>query len=259
MKISLVITTYNWKEALLTTLNSVDRQSTPPDEIIIGDDGSRPDTRDVIQAFAKNSNIPVNHVWQEDEGFQLARIRNRSIAAAKHEYIVCIDGDQVLHPKFIADHKKLAAQGHCFFPRRVYMNATLSEKYLAGRTSKPKWYAGGITPWSRALRIKPMLYTNEAAFKKRLKGSNMSFWRDDVIKVNGFDEAFNGWGSEDLEFAIRMMNSGVAPTVAKHTAVLFHIDHEDASRDQSAENAAMFEKAKTEKRQRCDIGISQYL
>src|SRR5687767_9054063 len=104
MKTSLIITTYNWKEALDLTLRSVARQVEMPDEVLVADDGSRPDTGELIRAWAQRLPVPVRHIWQEDLGFRLARSRNRAIAAATGEYIVIVDGDMALHSHFIADH-----------------------------------------------------------------------------------------------------------------------------------------------------------
>ena len=68
------------------------RQSLLPDEIIIADDGSKEDTRELIHQLAASSEVPIIHVWHEDLGFRLASIRNKAIAKASKEYIIQIDG-----------------------------------------------------------------------------------------------------------------------------------------------------------------------
>jgi glycosyltransferase involved in cell wall biosynthesis len=45
LRTTLIITTYNWPVALDLTLKRVARQSVRPDEIIVADDGSGPETR----------------------------------------------------------------------------------------------------------------------------------------------------------------------------------------------------------------------
>lgn len=52
--------------------------------------------------------MPLIHLWQEDNGFRLAMMRNKSVAAATGDYIIEIDGDIFLHNKFVEDHKRLA-------------------------------------------------------------------------------------------------------------------------------------------------------
>ena len=51
MKITLIITTYNWPESLLLVIESIKRQTILPDEIIIADDGSTKETKDLINNF----------------------------------------------------------------------------------------------------------------------------------------------------------------------------------------------------------------
>ena len=78
MKISLIVTTFDWKEALELTFQSVARQARLPDEVIIADDGSRADTGELVRAWAGRLPVPVRHIWQEDKGFRLARSRNHA-------------------------------------------------------------------------------------------------------------------------------------------------------------------------------------
>ena len=104
MKLTLIITTYNWPESLLLVIESVKHQSIIPDEIIIADDGSLEDTRDLIIKFQKNSNLNIIHSWQKDIGFRAARSRNNAIFRSSGDYIVLIDGDTILHTNFVQDH-----------------------------------------------------------------------------------------------------------------------------------------------------------
>lgn len=60
MKVSLVISTYNWKEALGLCLLSVTRQTVIPTEVIIADDGSRSDTKLLIEEFKNHFLVPSN-------------------------------------------------------------------------------------------------------------------------------------------------------------------------------------------------------
>ena len=111
MRCSLIITTYNWKEALELVLLSALSQSISPDEIIIADDGSRDDTKQLIENYIKKSDIPIIHSWQEDNGFRAAQSRNKAISKSSYEYIILIDGDIILEQNFIRDHKRFAKKG----------------------------------------------------------------------------------------------------------------------------------------------------
>jgi glycosyltransferase involved in cell wall biosynthesis len=72
LKVSLIITTYNWPEALFLVLKSVKNQFILPDEIIVADDGSSKETANVIKEFSNKFKLKVIHSWQEDKGFRAA-------------------------------------------------------------------------------------------------------------------------------------------------------------------------------------------
>lgn len=131
LTVSLVIATYNWPQALECSLKSVLRQSRLPDEVIIADDGSTPQTAALIETYRALFPVPLLHIWQPDEGFQLARIRNKAIAAAQSDYIVQIDGDLVLHRNFISDHCAFSEPGFFATGGRVLLGKSFSEKVLA--------------------------------------------------------------------------------------------------------------------------------
>ena len=82
MRVSLIITTYNWKEALAVVLASALGQTRLPDEIIVADDGSSDGTGELVREIAKQAVVPVSHSWQEDKGFRAPGSRNRVIASA---------------------------------------------------------------------------------------------------------------------------------------------------------------------------------
>ena len=110
LKTSLIITTYNWPEALLLVLKSVEEQSIRPDEVVIADDGSKEETINIIKKFSQKTKLNIIHSWQEDIGYRLSMSRNKAIKKSKGEYIVMIDGDMILHPNFIEDHINFARQ-----------------------------------------------------------------------------------------------------------------------------------------------------
>lgn len=70
IKLSLIITTYNWPEALQKVLDSVRYQSSYPNEVIVADDGSKPETGELIKTIAKDFPVPIVHLWHEDKGFR---------------------------------------------------------------------------------------------------------------------------------------------------------------------------------------------
>ena len=191
LRTSLIISTYNWPEALQLCLKSVLQQKLMPGEIIIADDGSDSRTKIVVDQFKDIAAVPVKHVWQPDEGFRLAAIRNKAIAAANGDYIIQIDGDMLLHPYFIKDHLRFAKRKTFVRASRIYMNATLSEKMLSEQQAKVSMFDKGVSNITSAVRL-PFLwsffetnYKNKGDERYEIHGCNMAFWKEDAILVNG--------------------------------------------------------------------------
>ena len=67
---------------------------------------------------------------QEDQGFRLARIRNKATAMSSGECIIFIDGDMILHPSFITDHKRHAKIGRYIQGSRVLIDKNTTLKAL---------------------------------------------------------------------------------------------------------------------------------
>ena len=131
MKLTLIITTYNWPESLLLVIESIKRQTILPDEVIIADDGSTKETKDLINNFKKDTNLNIVHSWQEDIGFRAARSRNNAIFKSSGDYIVLIDGDIILHPNFVKDHIASAELGHFVQGSRALLSKKETKKALA--------------------------------------------------------------------------------------------------------------------------------
>ena len=227
MRTCLIVTTYNWPEALHLTLASVARQTLPPDDIVVADDGSGPATRRVIEHW-RAAGLPLTHVWQEDEGFRLARSRNRAIAATDADYIVLIDGDMILHPRFVADHVRCARPDWFIQGARPQLSATVTSQLLRdGAVPNIGPFAAGLQRRAYAMRS-PMLSRMFSRTKDTLggvQGCNQSFWRSHAVRVNGYDERFTAWGPEDREFVARLLHLGIRRRYVRHLAIAFHLHH----------------------------------
>jgi glycosyltransferase involved in cell wall biosynthesis len=79
MRVTLIITTYNWPEALSLTLKSVLRQTHLPDEVIIADDGSKEETAQVVRNLLGGAEVPWAHVRQKDLSVRQSRIKNLAV------------------------------------------------------------------------------------------------------------------------------------------------------------------------------------
>lgn len=222
----LLITTYNWPEALRLTLASVARQTRMPEEIVIADDGSGPDTRAVIDQW-RGRGLPIEHVWQEDVGFRVARSRNSAIACTRADYIVSIDGDMVLHPRFIEDHVNAARPDWFIQGARPRLSPETTAKLLQYGVPRVSLFARGMQQRPYALRstLLSKLMSRTKTTVVGIQGCNQSFWREHAVRVNGYDERFNNWGPEDREFAARLLHIGLKRRQLRHLAIAFHLYH----------------------------------
>lgn len=262
---SLVISTYNWPEALALSLKSVLAQSRLPDEVLIADDGSVAATAAVIQEFQQHFPVPLRHIWQEDAGFRLAMIRNKAIAQATGEYIIQIDGDIIMHPRFVEDHIRFAKPDAFVRASRVYLNEELSARMLTAQSARVSIFSKGISNFFSAIRL-PLAwpffattYKNSGDERYEIHGCNMAFWKKDVLEVNGYNEAFFGWGPEDKEFVARLLNKGKEKRFIKQGAIAFHIYHKENQKTYLAENERALKETILLKRTTCASGINQYI
>lgn len=251
LSISLIISTYNWEKALLQVLNSTLLQSTKPNEIIIADDGSKKETAEIITKFKTTTTIPIIHIWQEDKGFRLSKIRNKAIKAAKYEYIIQIDGDTILHKDFIKDHSKFAQKNTFISGSRVLLNSEITQIITTQKTPvKLNCFNKHLTNKHYCLHL-PFInlfsLPKKAPIEKlifKVRGCNMSFWKKDLLDINGYNEDFIGWGREDSELAYRLLKKGIALKRIKFSAIQYHLFHNEANKNDLVKNDLLLEKNK---------------
>lgn len=253
MTTALLISTYNSPDYLRLCLSSVLAQRVQPDEIIIADDGSTDSTARVVKDFSLTTRVPVKHIWHEDRGFRLAAIRNKGIAAATSDYIIQIDGDIILHPEFVADHKRFARPGSFVTGSRILLSPHTTTSLLGlAPWSKPPQLPGGfrcpaLTPLFACLRSRNGMY---------VRGCHMAFWRSDLLEVNGYNEDIVGWGREDSELSFRLINNGLKKRFIKFAALEYHLHHNEASRAMDAGNTAIMERARAQSVTKVPNGIT---
>lgn len=255
---SLIISTYNRSDALDLCVKSVLRQSLLPNEIIIADDGSKEDTRELIHQLSVSSQVPIVHVWHEDLGFRLATIRNKAIVKATNEYIIQIDGDVILHKDFIKDHVRFARRGYFATGSRVLIREELTKQLLAEKRCDVSICDKGTKNRINGIRL-PWLSFILQHYRQwdvsYSRGCNMAFWKEDLLRVNGYNKAITGWGSEDHEIVCRLINNGVRKRTIKFAGIMFHLHHELHGTDNLSNNRKILREAKTKKLTWCEEGI----
>jgi len=261
MKTALLIAIYNRKDALSLIFESLKRQTRLPDEILIADDGSRDDTKEVIDQFRKEISIPVKHVWQEDNGFRKASSLNKTIAQTNVDYIIQIDGDCVPGKHFIEDHISNASSGLYLFGARVNTLPGHVDDVLRKRQIDFNPFSKGIKNRTRTMRSKilALLYKPRNTISGKLRGCNMSFWRQDFMAINGYNADIEGWGREDSEMIIRLHNNNLKGKRLRYCGVLVHLYHKGVPRINLENNDRIEKMTKLKKVIRCENGINKHI
>lgn len=270
MRSTLLVTTYNWPQALQAVLASIRRQTVLPDEVVIADDGSRTDTRELLLREAHDFPTALRHVWQEDRGFRAASSRNRALAASRGDYIVMIDGDMVLHPHFIADHLALAKTGGFLQGGRIQATNGWTQRLLAGAT--PRFHPFVDADFDaqhgddrhHAMRNLALARKKAASANagSTVMSCNFSAWREDIVASNGFDERMEGYGSEDLELDLRLRNAGLRRQRLKFAGLAIHLAHRSRApanpEDLAMPNNCILRETTQQHAVRCDLGMDRY-
>jgi glycosyltransferase involved in cell wall biosynthesis len=262
MRLALVITTYERPDALAAVLDGVGRQTVAPAEIIIADDGSGPATREVVAKFIARSVAPARLVFQPHEGFRVTRLRNLAIAATAADYVLFLDGDMLPHPQYIADHQRLARRGFYTQGVRAHADESLTRRLIADPASPPSFATSGLGGLRRAYLLRsPVMSSLMRSLANgfiAVKSCNQGIWRDDLVRVNGFDETIEGWGAEDKELCARLENAGVRRQTLMFGGIACHLHHAPASRAALPANLAALERTRREHRVRCERGLDAH-
>ena len=269
LKISVIITTYNWPEALSLTIKSLNQQKTNFNfEIIIADDGSTIKTRNLINDARQKSKHPIKHIWHEDNGYRRSKILNKAILRSEGEYCLFVDGDCVCPKNFVEKHAKLAEKNHFIAGSRILISESYIKKHLTPTTSPNQFNLPNLIKLrlnKNCNKILPLIPLPLNKFRKfftkkwkNAKGCNLGIWKNDLIKIKGFDERYEGWGHEDSDLIIRLINSGIKRKSGKFAVTVIHLGHpllDRSNQKQNFENLMTTLKGKTTK---ATMGIDAY-
>jgi glycosyltransferase involved in cell wall biosynthesis len=256
--ISIIVSTYNQPAALDRIIAGLLKRTTPPAEIIIADDGSTAHTAAVIQRHQRQRLVAVKHCWHEDQGFRKTMILNKAIVQASSPYIVFLDGDCVPSRHFIADHAALAESGYFVQGRRAFIAEPSVADFVAGKVSLTRLaLTGQLSGLFKAVRLPcPIVRINQG--QRGLIGCNLAVWREDLLAINGFDEAYAGWGMEDSDLCSRLYHLGRQRKLVHGRALVYHLNHPVASRAQVETNQARLAQVLATRAIRCELGLDQH-
>jgi glycosyltransferase involved in cell wall biosynthesis len=266
--LSVIVSTYNWPEALAVVLASLALQTDQRFEVIIADDGSTAATTALLAGLAADYPVRLAHVRQDDRGFRAAAARNRAVAESRGDYLLFLDGDCAVLPDFTATHRRLAEPGWFVAGNRILLSAAFTAAVISGAEALSAW------PPARFLRARfrgeinrllPLLRLPDGGFRKlrkaRWQGAmtcNLAVWREDFYRVNGFDEDFVGWGHEDADFVSRLINSGIFRKEGRFAAPVMHLWHPAQDRGNEQDNLRKLFSHIERRLIRAERGIDRY-
>jgi glycosyltransferase involved in cell wall biosynthesis len=246
MNISFVVLTYNRTGALLTVLRSLAVQCTSQHEVLIADDGSRPEEVQKLFDECPRFHCLVRHIWHPDTGFTIAGARNLAVTHAQGEYLVFLDGDCIPNSTMVAEHTRLAEAGYFVNGSRVLLSQALSSRVvredidLAHSSTAfwlKAWLRGDSNKLLHLLKWPWRLFRVKKGFTWRgIRGCNLGIWRQDFVNVNGFDEAFQGWGHEDADLVLRLSHLGIQRKNGFMATEVYHLWHQENTRDRESSN-----------------------
>lgn len=249
--ISVICTTYNRPNALNAVLSGLARQTDTNFEIIIADDGSTAETKELIDSFRERLSCRLQHAWQEDKGFRAAAARNLALERAQGDYILLLDGDCIPSPTWVQNHRSLAEKNWSVTGQRILTSENFCQELLTTHN------AYNIQNWSllkyfslyldkKINRFSPILNWGIDHFSfwrklqpnnwKKARSCNWGIWKKDLDAVNGFDESIVGWGHEDADLAIRLMNKGIKFKSGSFATAVLHLWHKEESRNKASDN-----------------------
>ena len=238
--ISVIVTTYEREDALDAVLRSLSRQSDRGFEVVVADDGSGPGTKAVVERWKSLLGVPLSQVWHEHRDFRAGEIRNRAIVASRGAYCLFLDGDCLVRPDFVATHRALAERGWFVTGNRALLSRSLTEQTLREGLEPERWslgawfgqrLGGGLNRMASILRLPlgPLRKLRPQQWEGA-RSCNLAVWRADIDRVDGFDQAFSGWGKEDSDLLVRLLHAGVRRKDGSFATAVLHLWHPPADR-----------------------------
>jgi GT2 family glycosyltransferase len=237
MKASLIIAVYKNVAYLKSVLDSLKYQTVNDFEVIIAEDGDSKGMQEFIASYPFLH--PFQHITQPDEGWRKNKILNQAIRASKSNWLIFIDGDCVLHPRFIEMHLRYAGENVILAGKRVKLDQEFTD-VLLDNIDQVQYISKKLV---RKLLIgkKKLRHPEEGIFldpksfwgfipKLRhldnLKGCNMSFAKEAICSINGFDEDYILPAiGEDFDITWRLAAAGYRYKSVRNLAVQYHLHH----------------------------------
>lgn len=225
-RISVIVSAYNQPGELALVLAALAAQTDGRFEVWIADDGSDPPACQIVDALRGELPYPIDGVWQPDRGFRKMRAQNRAVLRASGELLLFCDGDCVPYRNWVEVYRRAARPGEFLVGGYVFLDedetrALTPEAVRRGAHERPldaaTWWRLHRAHWQNRF------YSGWRRNRPRIRGGNFGVARDLFERVDGFDEAFAGYGKEDSELRNRMRRAGARGISLWSRARLCHL------------------------------------
>jgi len=249
-------------------LSALSIQTRMPDEIFIADDGSDEQTEQLIKSWVEKG-LPITHCWHDDLGYRKTIVMNQALRQVESAYVIFLDGDCVPRDSFVADHLRLSELGYILAGGRVLATKAFTEALESSGSPPP---IHNILYWLRQRlsghvhRLLPFVRLPDGSWRKAkpkkwqlVRGCNFSVDMDSVRTVDGFEESLYGWGPDDSDIAVRLINLGLKVKTARFSAQVLHLWHREEDRGNLAKNREYLRDAMQSGRVRAVVGLSSHV
>jgi glycosyltransferase involved in cell wall biosynthesis len=270
MKLSVVLNTFNRPEYTRLALISLKHQSRLPDEVVVSDDGSHDSQLPILRELAPTLPFRLLFVTHEHNGFQLARCRNNGILASGGDYLAFMDQDLLLTHDYLDIHCRHASSGSFLVPQVIILSEKQSGQITPEQIEQGVFnsiLSGEQLGKNRGQYREDAFYRLARHFgykthRPKLKGGLFSIYRHDILKVNGYDEEYRGWGNEDDDLGRRLYAVAIPGRNPFKNDYALHMYHEPNHGAGERRNLEYY----TQRKQRissgeyvCDKGLQQRL
>lgn len=201
MGVTQLISTFNRAPQLANSLARL-CELTPPDELLVVDDGGTDNTEQVCAEFADR--LPIRYIYNHNPEWSICSFaRNIGVKEANHEWIVTSEPELYFVTDVISQFLRYAEE----IPDKVISAGTI---YFGKAGYVPSLDVGGLEV---AGDYKPADGVQEAI--GWVAPFTALYHRDWIMRVGGWDEGFPGpWGWDDIDLLTRMRITGIGQHIA---------------------------------------------
>jgi len=229
IKATVIIAFYKRLDFLGLLLDGLEHQTFKEFEVIVAEDNNASETISFLEIAVEKYSYPIFHVYQEDIGFRKNKILNAAVKIAHSDKLIFLDGDCIPHPKLVQSYFRLIQKGKFYYSRRVMLSEAFSTKIIKNNQYSFNFFE---LIYNKCKQLRDALYLPFVIpvlkENRDIWGCNWGVSKDDLLKINGFDEDYEtaGYG-EDIDVTWRLRASGVQLFAIRQRAIVYHIFHKE--------------------------------